>query len=89
MATKHERQSVYASVVQKIREAKSAEDLCGVARILLALVIPEDSRRRIHNAFEQRVSDLGLWRGAPEDIEHARAVLRGEASTPETPNQVP
>ncbi|MDO8577466.1 MAG: hypothetical protein Q7R55_01195 [Candidatus Wildermuthbacteria bacterium] len=89
MAIKQEKQSVYASVVQKIKEAKTAEDLCLVAKTLLALVIPEDSRRRIRNAFEQRVSDLNLWRGAPEDIERARKVLRGESSIPETPNQVP
>ncbi|MDP2664590.1 MAG: hypothetical protein Q8O97_01305 [bacterium] len=89
VATEKEEQSLYRSIVKMIRDAKSDVELCIVAKALRVMAIPLADRRAILNIFNQRVTNLGLSRDVPEDIEHARTVLSGEASAPETPSKVP
>lgn len=78
MTTEQGKQPFDSSIVQQIRKSKSAEQLCHVAKALIGMFVPEDYRRLLRNALEQKISELGLFREVPRDIADARMVLRKE-----------
>lgn len=63
-----------------LRKAKDREGLCLLAKALAVMIIPEVHRRRVRNLFEQRVSNLGMWKDVPQEIEQARKALGKEGS---------
>lgn len=68
---------------EQLRDATDREKLCLLAKALAAMIIPEARLRWVRNLFEQRVSNLGIWKDVPQEIEQARKVLGSEKNTPE------
>lgn len=84
MVEPQEKQPFNESLFKKLLgEATDREKLCLLAKALAVMIIPEAHLRRVRNLFEQRVSNLGMWKDVPQEIEQARKALGSEKNTPE------